>query len=256
MRTNAFLWFLVALGVVAPLAAVPQKTADDSAQWRDNERQFRSDDPKYNFRRSQHFCIAWGKGVGDGNTNNDFGGVTEQLVQGNLQMLEQVLHHLHEVLGFRAPGKSNNGKVVDAFRYRDTIVMNNTGIWEGGAWGACDDWGLPLFALPPSYLRFDPPSGATPHEYGHTVLISAGGSNDTPWDGMWHEATGRLARQARLRLTEPASRRFSAPPDRTVAWRLQIRPPRQAGCSSSPGWRDRGRSGRRAWPCPQVRCPA
>lgn len=86
------------------------------------------------------------------------------------------------------PGISMHEKDRDGNNYRANLMANNTGIWEGGAWGSCDEWGLPLFALPPGYLAFDPPSGATPHEYGHTVLINGGGFNDTPYDGMWHEA--------------------------------------------------------------------
>lgn len=167
---------------------------EEAQPWRDNERKFKSDDPGLNFRRSEHFRISWGQGAaGKKEENADFGGVTEQLAQGNLQMLESVWHRFHDPaprgLGFHSPGISSNAKDQDGHSYRANLMMNNTGIWAGGAWGSCDEWGLPMFALPPSYLAYDPPSGATPHEYGHTVLINAGGLNDTPYDGMWHEAT-------------------------------------------------------------------
>lgn len=158
--------------------------------WSDNEVQFRSDDPKLHVRRSEHFRILWGKGEGEGGVAADFDRVTEQLAQGNLQMLEQVWRVFHGPggLGFPAPSQPIDPAKRDGRLYRANLVMNNTGIWEGGAWGSIDDRQLPLFALPPTYLAFDPPSGATPHEYGHTVQINAGGFNDTPWDGMWHEA--------------------------------------------------------------------
>jgi hypothetical protein len=160
----------------------------------DNERKFRSDDPNYNVRRSEHFRIVWGNGAAKRKDENaDFARVSEELAQGNLQMLEQLWHKLHDPapkgMGFHVPRNTCNPKHADANSYRANLMMNNTGIWAGGAWGACDEWGFPLFALPPTYLRFDPPSGATPHEYGHTVLINAAGFNETPYDGMWHEAT-------------------------------------------------------------------
>jgi len=173
------------------LAASAQETAQS---WQDNERKFKSSDPNCNVRRSEHFRILWGNGAaGKKEENADFPRATEQLVQGNLQMLEQLWHKLHDPMpkgmGFHVPGNSCNPKHQDGKLYRANLMMNNTGIWAGGAWGACDEWGFPLYALPPTYLRFDPPSGATPHEYGHTVIINAGGFNDTPYDGMWHEAT-------------------------------------------------------------------
>ncbi|HEY3414921.1 MAG TPA: DUF6055 domain-containing protein [Armatimonadota bacterium] len=186
---------LEALAVLACLSIGPAGGAPAAgAPWLDNERQFKSDDPKINFRRSDHFRIGWGQGAAANKDENaDFGAVTEQLAQGNLQMLEHVWHRYHDPeplgIGFHAPGESSQPKTRDGKFYRANLYMNNTGIWAGGAWGSNDDWGLPIFALPPTYLAFDPPSGATPHEYGHTTLINAGGFNDTPYDGMWHEAT-------------------------------------------------------------------
>jgi hypothetical protein len=180
--------------LAAILFAVSVSGQDAGQQWQDNERKFKSSDPAYNVRRSEHFRIMWGKGAAKRKDENaDFKQVTEQMAQGNLQMLEQLWHTLHDPppkgMGFHIPGNTCNLKHKDDKFYRDNLMMNNTGIWAGGAWGACDDWGFPLFALPPGCLRFDPPSGATPHEYGHTVLINAGGFNETPFDGMWHEAT-------------------------------------------------------------------
>jgi len=184
----------VLAALLASVGILPALAEEAPQGWQDNERKFKSGDPDYNVRRSEHFRILWGKGAGKQKEENaDFSKVTEPLVQGNLQMLEQLWHKLHDPapkgMGFHVPGNTCNPKHQDNKLYRDNLVMNNTGIWAGGAWGACDEWGFPLFALPPSYLRFDPPSGATPHEYGHTVIINAAGFNETPYDGMWHEAT-------------------------------------------------------------------
>ncbi|MBE3134646.1 MAG: LamG domain-containing protein, partial [Acidobacteria bacterium] len=188
----------VCAGVLAGLlwsaSALSALAGQPAGGWLDNERKFKSDDPALNVRRSEHFRILWGKGAGKEKPENaDFSRVTEELVQGNLQMLEQLWHRLHDPeprgMGFHVPAQSFKPEHQDGKSYRANLVMNNTGIWAGGAWGACDEWGFPLYALPPAYLRFDPPSGATPHEYGHTVIINAGGFNETPYDGMWHEAT-------------------------------------------------------------------
>ena len=188
VRASALAWLLWSVSVLPVLGGeAPQA-------WLDNERKFKSDDPAYNVRRSEHFRILWGKGAGKEKPENaDFSRATEELAQGNLQMLEQLWHNLHDPepkgMGFHIPSNSCNLQHQDGKLYRANLVMNNTGIWAGGAWGACDEWGFPLYALPPTYLRFDPPSGATPHEYGHTVIINAAGFNETPYDGMWHEAT-------------------------------------------------------------------
>ena len=179
--------------LLAQLAlSLQQSEATPPSVWFDNNRQFNSEDPKLNVRRSEHFRIVWGQGLGEGGIGADYGRVTEQLVQGNLQMLEQVWHFYHDAppvgLGFHIPWQSSNLAQRDGKAYRATIILHNTGIWEGGAWGTCDEWGIPLMALSPPFLSFDPPSSATPHEYAHATWINAAGFNDTPYDGMWHEA--------------------------------------------------------------------
>jgi hypothetical protein len=72
--------------------------------------------------------------------NADFARASEELAQGNLQMLEQLWHKLHDPaprgLGFHVSGRSCNPKFDDGKLYRTNLVMNNTGIWAGGAWGA------------------------------------------------------------------------------------------------------------------------
>lgn len=180
----------VTVGVFLP-------TGQATAQaWLDNNRDWNisSLNPNVNSRSSDHFRIFWGNADNsNADLNTDFSQVSEQLAQGNLQMLEIQWHILHDPIasggmGIQAPAQSANSAYWDGNSYRDTLGMNQTGLWGGGAWGGADAWGFPIFGLPPSYLRFDPPSGATPHEYGHTVFITAGGFNNTPYDGMWHEA--------------------------------------------------------------------
>ena len=119
------------------LIASPAAGQIAPAAWQDNNRKFASDDPNHNFRRSEHFRIVWGKGAAKGKAENaDFAKVTEQLVQGNLQMLEQVWHRYHDPapkgMGFHVPANSCNPKFQDGNSYRANLVMNNTGIWAGG----------------------------------------------------------------------------------------------------------------------------
>jgi len=176
------------LMIAAQIVLAMQTPAISDGPWFDNNRQFKSDDPKLNVRRSEHFRIVWGQGLGEGAVASDYGRLTEQLVQSNLQYLEKVWRFYHGKLGFHMPNQASNPALRDGKNYRATIVLHNTGIWEGGAWGTCDEWGIPLIAMSPPFLQTDPPSTATPHEYAHTVWINAAGFNDTPYDGMWHEA--------------------------------------------------------------------
>ncbi|MCX6345544.1 MAG: DUF6055 domain-containing protein [Armatimonadetes bacterium] len=181
------------------IIAVPSMVGAQA--WLDNDSEQKSNDPKYNYRRSEHFRITWAKGASAEkdpqaarDANNGFKEVTEQMVQGNLQMLEGVFHRFHDAppngMGFHSTGwstKPENNK--DGKMRRNNLIMSCTGNFASGAWGGVDSGGYPIFALPPGYLSFDTPSGATPHEYNHTSIINAEGFNETPYDGMWHEGT-------------------------------------------------------------------
>lgn len=128
-------WLVGVLAAAALAAGVlPASGEKPAGAWHDNERKFKSTDPAHNFRRSEHFRISWGKGAAkDKNANNDFPRVTEDLAQGNLQMLEQLWHLLHDPvpkgMGFHIPGRSANPKHRDGKNYRANLMMNNTGNW-------------------------------------------------------------------------------------------------------------------------------
>lgn len=189
-RITSKLWLMaLALFLLAATAGCAQSWLDNNRDWTTS-----SLNPDVNSRSSDHFQVFWGNADSTNpDLNTDFGQVTEQLAQGNLQMLEQEFHVLFDPLAsgglaIHPPSQSLNPTYQDGNFYRAKLGMNQTGIWGGGAWGSCDGYGFPIFGLPPSYLRFDPPSGATPHEYGHTIWINHMGFNNTPWDGDWHEA--------------------------------------------------------------------
>ena len=113
--------------VVLGLFLLPALAKGEEQPWQDNERQFSSSDPKYNARRSEHFRIMWGKGAaGQPNENADFSRVTEELAQGNLQMLEQLWHLLHDPapkgIGFHKTGESVQPDKRDGKLYRINLI--------------------------------------------------------------------------------------------------------------------------------------
>jgi hypothetical protein len=126
----------VTVGVFLPTG---QATA---LAWLDNNRDWNisSLNPNVNSRSSDHFRIFWGNADNsNADLNTDFSQVSEQLAQGNLQMLEIQWHILHDPIasggmGIQAPAQSANSAYWDGNSYRDTLGMNQTGLW-GGAHG-------------------------------------------------------------------------------------------------------------------------
>jgi len=168
-------------------------TMGNAQTFYDNEYIWSNSDPTLNVRRSEHFRLIWGNGQNSG-TSSEYNSVTEQLIQGNLQAFEHSWHLLFDaqpggLVGFRAPNESNNPAYRDGRYYRTNLTLNNAGIYEGGGWGTMDSYGFPWFAVNPAGLRYDPSPDASLHEFIHTVFINAGGFNNTPWDGQWHEST-------------------------------------------------------------------
>jgi len=73
----------VLAALLASVGVLPALAEEAPQGWQDNERKFKSSDPDYNVRRSEHFRILWGKGAGKQKEENaDFSKVTEPLVQG------------------------------------------------------------------------------------------------------------------------------------------------------------------------------
>jgi hypothetical protein len=74
----------VLAGLLLGTCLLPALAGETTQGWQDNERKFKSNDPDYNLRRSEHFRILWGKGAGkEKNENADFSRVTEELAQGS-----------------------------------------------------------------------------------------------------------------------------------------------------------------------------
>ncbi len=171
---------IVAAGVLMWLTL-----AVTSAQpYLDNQYQYSNQDPENETRRSEHFRMVFG------HYNRDTGTpVTEQLIQGNLQMFEQAWNRWVNEMGLRDINESASPAFQDGNKYRANFNMLMT--WNdgggGGAFSSMDGRGF-FYAMANSGLcRFDPPSGTTPHEFGHVWQGTAAGFNGSDSSGAWWE---------------------------------------------------------------------
>jgi len=51
-------------GLLLSMFLPPALAQEAKPAWQDDERKFKSDDPNYGIRRSEHFLFLWGKGSG------------------------------------------------------------------------------------------------------------------------------------------------------------------------------------------------
>jgi hypothetical protein len=156
-----------------------------SAQpYRDNETLYKNQDPNTETRRSEHIRLAFG------HYNRDTGApMTEQLAQGNLQMYEQMWHRWVVELGLHDINESVTAPDGHKYRANFNFLMTWNDGGGGGAYSSMDGGGFFYAMANSGYCRFDPPSGATPHEFGHVWEGSCGGFNGTDSSGAWWECT-------------------------------------------------------------------
>lgn len=184
-RSSLGIGFVVALFLIANKA--------NAQGWFNNTYKFPTTITTNHYRTSDHFMLIYGS------SGTEYSRVNEALIQGNLQMLEHVWHVYHDPLpyglGLKHTGTSLSSQYQDGKNYRVDLAFCDTGVTDnagasfgGGAWCGLDSFGFPILGLPPSYLAYDPPSGATAHEYGHGVVNASGGIIGSPYDGMWHES--------------------------------------------------------------------
>ncbi len=155
-----------------------------AAGYLDNQTQYSNQDPDTETRRSEHFRICFG------HYNRDTGTpVTEQFVQGNLQMFEQAWNRWVNEMGLHDINESSNTNYVDGNKYRANFNLLMT--WNdgggGGAYSSADAKGFFYAMGNPGVARFDPPSGATPHEFGHAWQGTGAGFNGSDSSGSWWE---------------------------------------------------------------------
>lgn len=157
-----------------------------STNYLDNETLYSNQDPDTETRRSDHFRLCFG------HYNRDTGTpMTEKLAQGNLQMFEHLWQRNIVELGLNDMGQSADLAKRDGNFYR--VNFNLLMTWDdgggGGAYMSMDANGFSYAMANTSYCRFDPPSGATPHELGHCWEGQARGFNGSDNAGPWWECT-------------------------------------------------------------------
>jgi hypothetical protein len=149
----------------------------------DNQTQYSNQDPENETRRSDHFRTVFGY------YNRDSTPMTEEMAQGNLQMFEQAWNRWVVEMGLHDINESANSAYVDGNKYRanfNFLMTFNDGE-GGGAYSSADAKGFFYAMANPASCRFDPPSGATPHEFGHVWQGSAEGFNGSDSSGSWWE---------------------------------------------------------------------
>ena len=152
----------------------------------DNNTIYSNQDPNTETRRSDHFRMNFGHYNRDTATP-----MTEQLAQGNLQEYEQMWNRWVVEMGLHDINESTNPTYIDGNKYRANFNFLMT--WNdgggGGAYSSADAHGFFYAMSNTSNCRYDPPSGATPHEFGHVWEGTCAGFNGTNSSGMWWECT-------------------------------------------------------------------
>lgn len=167
------------------VAAVFLLASGLSAQpYLDNETQYSNQDPATETRRSDHFRLCFG------HYNRDTGTpMTEALVQGNLQMYEQMWNRWVNEMGLHDINESATKPDGNKYRANFNFLMTWNDGGGGGAYSSMDGNGFFYAMANSGYCRFDPPSGATPHEFGHAWEGSCAGFNGSDSSGAWWECT-------------------------------------------------------------------
>ena len=165
------------------LAEITTLIGRDAEVYLSNEIYYTDASAQVNVRKSQHFRIVWGK-------QDPSGLMTEDYVQGNLWQLENCWQRYHIYQGFHEPGVSVDPLYQDGNKYKVNFYISDTGldrfVGDLGAFMGGDEHGFGYFSESPGYMRWDPPSGATYHEYAHVCEMHAQGFNTGP-SGVWWE---------------------------------------------------------------------
>lgn len=172
---------IVSSAVLLALCFAPVSSRGAQA-YLDNETLYSNQDPDTETRRSDHFRICFG------HYNRDTGTpITEQLVQGNLQMFEQMWNRWIVEMGLSDINESATKPDGNKYRANFNFLMSWDDGGGGGAYSSMDGNGFFYAMANSGYARFDPPSGATPHEFGHVWEGSAAGFNGSDSSGAWWE---------------------------------------------------------------------
>ena len=155
-----------------------------TAQYLDNNSIYSNQDPHTETRRSDHFRMNFG------HYNRDTGTpMTEQLAQGNLQEYEQMWHRWVVEMGLHDINESVTTPDGNKYRANFNFLMTWDDGGGGGAYSSMDSGGFFYAMANTGSCRYDPPSGATPHEFGHVWEGTGAGFNGSNSSGAWWECT-------------------------------------------------------------------
>ena len=149
----------------------------------DNQTQYSNQDPNTETRRSDHFRVCFG------HYNRDSTPMTEGLAQGNLQMFEHLWDRWVTEMSMHDLNESATNPDGSKHKTNFNFLMTWNDGGGGGAYMSMDGNGFAYAMANPGYCRYDPPSGATPHEMGHVWEGTAAGFNGSDSSGAWWECT-------------------------------------------------------------------
>ena len=142
--------------------------------------------PGVNVACSKHIRIIYG--------NHPL--MTEEYVRGNLRMFEECLKVFYLKLGYPVPFEARDPKKRDGKKHKVDVLVGASNLpphngkpqdTGGGAFGGFDgERGFGFLYVGPDYMRYTPPSGATPHELGHSVQNHC--NTHSKGSGFWWEA--------------------------------------------------------------------
>jgi hypothetical protein len=156
-----------------------------AAPYLDNQTVYSNQDPNTETRRSDHIRLAFGHY----NRDTGMGGMSETMAQGNLQMYEQMWNRWVVEMGLHDINESATSPNGNKYRANFNFLMTWDDGGGGGAYSTMDANGFFYAMANPGYCRYDPPSGATPHEFGHVWEGTGAGFNGTDSSGSWWECT-------------------------------------------------------------------
>lgn len=148
----------------------------------DNQTLYLNQDPNTETRRSDHIRVCFGHFNRDTSVP-----MTEQLAQGNLVMYEQMWNRWVIELGLHDINVSATTPDGNKYRANFNFLMTWNDGGGGGAYSSMDANGFFYAMANTTYCRYDPPSGATPHEFGHVWQGTGAGFNGTDSSGAWWE---------------------------------------------------------------------
>ena len=167
-------------------------------EYRVNYMMYPEGTPGVNRATSKHFCVVHG--------DHDKKGIwSKEMAEGTLRNLEALWTVYVEKLQWTSPSECRDPKAPkynDGHNYKANLFVLMTDLPKhqggGGAWMGSHE-GFAFLLLDSAYLRVDPPSWATPHEFGHVMeMHQKGGFCNNPWSGCWWETYANWLRERYL----------------------------------------------------------